>query len=182
MKLSLSLLLLGLVCAAQTAAPTAWLPAGFQPPVALKTAKYQLVPLGPDIVKQDYAAYMGSIEHLQKTMGGNWPNKNITMADAMKDMEQEQARYEKRRSFAYGVLSPDRAEEYGSVYIRPSRKQGYDATVSMWTTQKKFDEGFEKQLMQDMKQWVKAQWPFQKVAYLGDEISKEEFAKLPNRQ
>ena len=71
-------------------AQEAFVPVDFRVPVQYQTNAFQLVPLGPDVVKLDYDAYMGSIEHLQKTLGGKWPHAGLTMADAMKDMENEQ--------------------------------------------------------------------------------------------
>jgi hypothetical protein len=160
-----------------------FVPADYVVPTEFRTAKYKLVPLGPAVVHQDYEAYMSSIEHLQKTFGGGrWPTKDITMTDAMKDMENEQSRFEKRQSFAYGVLSLDGKKEWGSVYVRPSRKAGYDAMVTMWVTKAKFDQGFEDELYKDVKGWVGKSWPFGKVAFVGRDISKEAFAKLADKK
>ena len=173
-----------LALAAWGQAPTsAWVPADYVVPKVWKTSGYQLVPLSPAIVRQDYDAYMSSIEHLRKTFSdGRWPSPEITMADAMKDMESEESRFESRRSFAYGVLTLDGKKELGSVYVRPSRKAGYDAVVTMWVTKEMYDKGFENQLFGDVKQWVSSSWPFAKVAYPGKEISKQEFAKLPDKK
>lgn len=167
-------------CFAQTAD---FIPPDFVVPTQFKTKSYQLIPLGPSIVKQDYQAYMSSIDHLQKTFGGGkWPTQDITMSDAMKDMENEQSRFRQRKSFAYGVLTLDGSKELGSVYVNPSRKQGYDATVRMWVTKEMFDKGFEDQLFRDVKQWMAKEWPFHKVAFLGREISREDFGKLPEKK
>ena len=86
------------------------------------------------------------------------------MVDAMKDMENEEARFQARKSFAYGVLTLDGKKELGSVYIRPSRKAGYDAMVTMWVTKQMFDKGFENGLYKDVQRWVAHSWPFAKVA------------------
>jgi hypothetical protein len=77
--------------------------ADFKVPTLVQTPGFKLVPLGPALVKVDFDAYMSSIEHLQKTFtrSTSWPHKDISDADAMKDMETEQARFEKRESFAY---------------------------------------------------------------------------------
>lgn len=79
MKL-LSLLTLGVALFA--AEP--FVPASFQVPVTYKGKSYKLVPLGPDLVKVDYDAYMSSIEHLQKNFSnGKWPHSGITMFEAI---------------------------------------------------------------------------------------------------
>ena len=88
-------------CAALFAAGP-FVPAEFNVPVTYVGNGYKLVPLGPDLVKIDYDAYMSSIEHLQKQLGGKWPHAGLTMEDAMKDMQQEKnSIYANRSPTAY---------------------------------------------------------------------------------
>ncbi len=160
-----------------------FVPANFNVPREYRTTQFKLVPLGPDLASQDYQAYMSSIEHLQKTFTGsqNWPNRNITMADAMKDVEGEKSRFDARKSFTYSVLTLDGAKELGCVYISPSPKQGYEAVLRIWVTQEQFDRGFEAMLIPEVKKWLAAQWPFQKVAWPKREISLEQWNALPKK-
>ena len=146
-------------------AQEAFVPVDFRIPVQYQTNTFQLVPLSPEVVKLDYDAYMGSIEHLQKTLGGKWPHAGLTMTDAMKDMQNEEARFKERKSFAYAVLTPDKSRELGSVYVRPSRKPGYDAQVTMWVIKEQYDLGFEDQLLAAVKTWIAKDWPFKNVDY-----------------
>ncbi len=150
-----------------TSAPS-FIPTSFNPPVLVEGTGFKLVPLGPEVVKLDFDAYMSSIEHLQKTFSRStrWPRPGITDADAMKDMEGEEARFKSRKSFAYAVLTPDGRRERGSVYVSPSPVPGYDAVVRMWVTQADYDAGFDAELYN----WVKTDWPFAKVAYPGRAI------------
>lgn len=139
-----------------------FVPVTFNVPALHESAGYKLVPLGPSLAQHDYNAYMSSIEHLRKTFSGSgsWPNKNITMADALKDVEGEEERFQGRVSFTYAVLTPDCDRELGCVYIRPSRKAGYDAEISMWVTDEQFRNGLETELMRDVKSWLAASWPY----------------------
>jgi hypothetical protein len=155
------------------AAPAAtFVPADFVVPTLADAGKFKLVPLGPDLAMIDYEAYMSSIEHLQKTFSRSdrWPSKDITHADAMKDMENEQGRFNSRRSFAYGVLTADGTRELGSVYVSPSPVEGYDAMVRMWVTKAAYDAGFDAELYQWVQGWVGKQWPFRKVVYPGRSV------------
>lgn len=166
--------------AAATPAPLL-VPADFKVPTLAEGPGFKLVPLGPDLVKVDFDAYMSSIEHLQKTFSRStsWPHPGITDADAMKDMEGEQARFQARKSFAYGVLTPDGKREMGSVYVSPSRVPGYDAMVRMWVTKADYDAGFDAQLYAWVQSWVAKEWPFARVAYPGRAIAWDEWdAKL----
>ena len=153
-------------------ADSAFIPADFDPPVLVETDSFKLMPLGPELVDLDYAAYMSSIEHLQQTFtrSVNWPHDKITDAEAMQDMLNEQGRFERRESFAYAVLTKDGEREMGCVYVRPSSKPGYDAEVSLWVTQADFDAGFDESLYEWTLQWVEQSWPFAEVAYPGRAI------------
>ncbi|MFT4025199.1 MAG: twin-arginine translocation pathway signal protein [Novosphingobium sp.] len=144
-------------------------PDDFKVPVLAEGPGFKLVPLGPALVKVDFDAYMSSIEHLQQTFSRStaWPREGITDADAMKDMEGEQARFQARKSFAYGVLTPDGRRERGSVYVRPSPSKDYDAVVSLWVTKADYDAGFDAELYRWVTGWVQKEWPFKRVAYPG---------------
>ena len=54
-------------------------PHDFEVPVLVETESFKLVPLGPDVVNQDYQAYMSSIAHLQTTFtrSTDWPREDI---------------------------------------------------------------------------------------------------------
>jgi hypothetical protein len=159
---------------AQLAAATqpSFVPDDFNVPLTAAAEGFKLVPLGPDLVKIDFDAYMSSIEHLQKTFSrsANWPRPGISDADAMLDMQTEQGRFKARKSFAYAVLTPDGSRERGSVYIRPSPVKGHDAMVSLWVTKAEFDAGFDAELYAWVTRWVQTGWPFKKVAYPGRAI------------
>ncbi len=149
-----------------------WIDADFTVPVLMKTPGFKVVPLSPSLAKVDFDAYMSSIEHLQKTFTRStaWPHAGISAADAMLDMETEQARFSKRESFAYAVLTPDGMRERGCIYVYPSPVKGYDAMVRIWVTKAEHDAGFDAELYAWATNWLKTDWPFAKVAYPGRAI------------
>jgi len=178
---------LGSPAFAQTAEPAAaavpkspWIAADFQVPVLVQTPRFKVVPLSPALAKVDFAAYMASIEHLQKTFTRStaWPHAGITDADAMLDMETEQARFTKRESYAYAVLTPDGSRERGCIYVYPSPVKGYDAMVRIWVTKAEHDAGFDAELYAWTTNWLKSDWPFAKVAYPGRAIAWGEWDAL----
>lgn len=176
------LLILPAAAALLMAAEPDFVPETFRPPTVYETGRYRLVPLGPALAKHDYEAYMSSIEHLRTTFGGGrWPSPGITMEEAIKDVEGEQARFNARRAFTYAVLTPDGMKELGCIYIKPSRKAGYDAQVTMWVTKAEFEKGFDATLFRETKAWIARVWPFRRVAYPTREISAEAWSNLPNR-
>lgn len=157
-----------------------FIPANFNPPTRVETGQFTVVPLGPDLVKVDFEAYMSSIEHLQKTFtrSADWPHAGISDADAMRDMETEQARFRKRESFAYAILSKDGRRERGCVYVYPSPVAGYDAMVSLWATKAEYDAGFDAELFTWVATWMRKDWPFAKIAYPGRSIAWEKWDSL----
>ncbi|MEE4278751.1 MAG: hypothetical protein V2I82_09840 [Halieaceae bacterium] len=159
---------------------SAFVPSGFEVPVEVDAGEFKLVPLGPELVDLDYEAYMSSIEHLQRTFtrSTDWPHEDIDADAAMQDMLNEQSRFERRVSFAYGVLSADAKRERGCVYIRPSSKDGYDAEVSLWVTKAEFDAGFDASLYQWTQEWIAQEWPFTNVAFPGRAIEWEAWDAL----
>lgn len=165
---------------AEAANAAAFIPAEFEPPVLVEMQDFKLVPLGPDLVDVDYAAYMSSIEHLQETFtrSTGWPHADLDAEDAMQDMLNEEGRFERRESFAYAVLTPDGERERGCIYVRPSSKPGYDAEVSLWVTEAEFDAGFDAELYAWATQWVAENWPFEQVAYPGRAIAWSEWDAL----
>jgi hypothetical protein len=116
-----SLFLTMAVVAILDAQPPSFVPAGFDPPAEFRSASFKLVPLGPALAKQDYDAYMSSIEHLQKTFSGNdrWPTAKLTMEDQAKDMAGEKSRFDARKSFTYSVLTLDASKNSGACTSVP---------------------------------------------------------------
>lgn len=148
-------------------------PEDFPVPTSAEGPGFKIAPLGPEVVTVDFDAYMSSVEHLQTTFTRStaWPHKDISQADAMRDMETEQARFKSRASFAYAVLTPDGSRERGSVYVQPSPVEGYDAVVRMWVTKADYDAGFDSELYEWVTDWIRTDWPFKKVAYPGRAIA-----------
>ena len=165
--------------ASQEAAAPAFVAADFEVPTLVETEGFKVVPLGPDLAAIDYEAYMSSIEHLQETFtrSTGWPNEGLTMDDAMKDMENEAGRFERRESFAYAVLTEDGSRERGCIYVYPGVGE-YDAVVRLWVTKAEFDAGFDEELYAWTQVWIARDWPFENVAYPGRAIAWDEWDAL----
>ena len=159
---------------------SSFVPEDFTVPILVETKKFKIVPLGPTLAKVDFKAYMSSVEHLQKTFtrSTDWPHEGISDADAMRDMETEQARFRNRASFAYAVLTPDGSRERGCVYVYPSTVEGYDAMVTMWVTKDEYDAGFDAALYEWVVNWMRKDWPFAKIAYPGRAIAWDKWDAL----
>jgi hypothetical protein len=149
----------------------AFVPSDFVAPGPPALSGYVWNILEPDILEPDYAAL------LDRSAGT--PPTNITKAEDYGELKRHRWEFQHHTAFAYGVLSPDGQTELGCVYINPSPKQGYEATVRMWVTKQGADAGLEPVLEKTVRDWVKAKWPFKTVAFPGRDISTTEWNALP---
>lgn len=152
--------------------PKPFVPPDFTIPDTLETAHFRIRMLTINDVVKDYDAVMTSIEHIQKTYQSlTWPTKELTFEQDLIDLGWHQKEFQMRRSFAYTVVSLDESEVIGCLYINPTTKDGYDASVTMWVRASVAEKGLDAILFNSVKQWVAKDWPFRKVEYPGREIS-----------
>ena len=64
------------------------------------------------------------------------------------------------------------------VFNNPSLKTDFDAEAYLWVRQSEFESGLDPILFDAVKNWIKKEWPFKKVAYPGREIIWEEWEQL----
>lgn len=154
----------------------------FVPPAILKTDRILLRCLTVNDVIKDYDAVMTSIDHLQETQPfgpeHNWPTKELTFEQDLIDLGWHQKEFQNRSSFAYTVMSLDEKECLGCLYIYPSSKEGYDAKIMMWVRQSELKNDLDEHLFENVKTWIKDSWPFENPAFLGREISWQDWKNL----
>jgi hypothetical protein len=156
-----------------------FIPLNFQVPVKLENAHFRIRTLTVNDVVKDYDAVMTSIEHLQQMFpGSNWPTKELTFEQNLIDLGWHQKEFQLRRSFAYTVVRLDESEVIGCQYINPTKKGGFEASITMWVRASVMDQGLDAILFQTVKTWIETDWPFIKVAYPGREISWEVWKSL----
>jgi hypothetical protein len=100
-----------------------FVPEDFAVPGGLVAGEFRLAPLGPQHNDADYAAWMGSIDHIRATPGfpdGNWPHE-MSLNDNLRDLERHAQDFAARRGFTYTVLSAGTGDVIGCVYIYPAR-------------------------------------------------------------
>jgi len=170
-----------LAVAGQAQSPTPLVPADFKVPAKLETAEFRLRMLAVSDVVKDYDAVMSSTAHLQALFGGKWPG-GMTLEENLVDLGWHHKEFLRRTSFAYTVVALDESRVLGCVYINPTRKRGYDASVSLWARASELDGGLEARLEAAVKTWIAQEWPFQNVAYPGRGVSREEYQKLPDEK
>ena len=167
------------VTQAQSTVP--FVPGDFQVPATLETKEFRLRVLTVNDVIKDYDAVMSSVEHLKNIWpGSGWPI-GLTLEQNLVDLGWHQKEFQRRRSFAYTVVTPDESRVIGCVYINPTRKQGFDAVVFLWARQSELPGGLETRLHAAVKGWVAKEWPFKKVAFPGRDVGWEAWRAIPER-
>ena len=162
--------------------PKPFVPDDFEIPERLETDELRLRMLTVNDVVKDFEAVVTSAEHLKKVFPDNsWPD-GLTLEQDLIDLGWHQKEFQNRTSFAYTVVNPSESRVLGCVYINPARRVGYDAVVLLWARQSELDGGLEERLAEAVRQWIAKEWPFRRVAYLGREISWEDYLKLPSKK
>lgn len=157
-----------------------FIPDDFKIPSSIENERFRLRMLGVNDAEKDFDAVKSSIDHLKGFFGPNskWPAPDMTLEQDIDDLKWHQEEFEKRSSFAYTVVSPDETKCLGCVYIFPSRKKDYEADVFLWVRKSELDTGLDQLLYETVKNWVRDEWPFEKVALPGREIDWETWIGL----
>ena len=174
------LVLLCSVASAQSANP--FVAADFKVPATLETSEFRLRMLTVNDVVRDFDAVITSVDHLKTVFGsGGWP-EGLTLEQNLIDLGWHQKEFQRRRSFAYTVVTPSESRVIGCVYINPTPKRGYDAVVFLWARQSELKGGLETRLNAAVHEWLAKDWPFKKVAFPGRDIEMAAWQSLPDEK
>jgi hypothetical protein len=145
-------------------------PPDFTVPSGLETGEFRLRMLTVNDVVKDYDAVMSSAPILRAMFPdwGGWP-EGLTLEQNLIDLGWHQKEFQRRRSFAYTVVSPDESRVMGCVYVSPS-EDGYDAEVHFWTRESAVGDPADTALQAAVTAWIASAWPFARVAYPGRRI------------
>ena len=157
--------------------PHPFLEPEFKIPETLETGRFRLRMLTVNDVVKDYDAVITSKQHLHEIWGPGWP-EGLTLEQNLIDLGWHQKEFQRRRSFAYTVVALDESRVLGCVYIYPTRKAGYDAEVYLWARQSELAGGMETELIQAVKTWLAAEWPFKNAVLPVTDLGIEEWDKL----
>ncbi|MFH1196329.1 MAG: hypothetical protein V1720_11510 [bacterium] len=149
-----------------------FVPENFNVPEKLITKNMLLRPLLSSDVELDYRAVMSSIDHLKGVFGpdDDWPQENLTMEDDLRALKNHESEFQKRVGFTYAVMNHEEQECLGCVYIIPIHANEYEAQVFLWVTTDAFNKGYDSELYDAVKEWMKNDWPFSKVVFPGRDI------------
>ena len=153
------------------------LPETFSPPELLRFKDIIAKPLTRADLKDDLAAVNSSIETIQKTRGGSWPEEELNEEFDFLDLAWHEREFSDRTSLAYVIY--DNNDRYiGCFYLYPMGYRtalnenllDYDVDASWWVTTTAYEEGYYEKLHEGLQQWLGNDFPFSKVYYSNEEI------------
>ena len=142
-------------------------PDDFDVPISLEMPDFRIRPLLISDVVKDFDAVMSSEAHLQDVFGpgSKWP-RGLTFEQDLIDLGWHHKEFQRRRSFAYTVMSLDETLCLGCLYIVPTLRPGYDAEAFCWI-RASHAEALDAKLYDTLRAWIDTDWPFKAVAYPG---------------
>jgi len=143
--------------------PDPFVPDAFQPPTSFEGPGFRLEPLGPQLNDRDHEAWMSSMAHIRATPGfphGDWPEPMSPEAN-LEDLVRHARDFESRTGFTYSIL--DGEDVIGCVYIYPTRREGHDAEVSSWVTERRAE--MDVPVWSALSAWLAEAWPFARPYY-----------------
>jgi hypothetical protein len=158
-----------------------FVPPDFQPPETVEGDGFVIRPLHVTDAVIDYDAVMTSIDTIRDSYwrAPGWPSDDLTLMQNLIDLAWHTKERQFKTSFAYIPVDASGIVELGCIYIDPSAKDGFDANVQMWVRSSEVASGLDERLYRTVREWIERDWPFERVAYPGREISREEWDTLP---
>lgn len=129
------------------------------------------VPAAPEWVALDYAAVMASRVSLQGLFGAGdpWPPEDLTRAGDEADLAWHDREFRQGRSFAYSLLSLDRQQCLGCLYLYPTASPEHDGEAYLWTTVTE-PASLREAIVEEIMAWLDTDWPFRALAWPGRRI------------
>ncbi len=147
-----------------------FVPDGFVVPETIVNSDFRLEILEPSVAEIDYETVMSSRKRLRSVFDehDDWPADTMTLAFNIRDLERHEREFKTRVAFAYTVREPHGDGYWGCVYIKPSTTD-FDAEVYLWVSDAEVSH--DENLYDFIRSWLASDWPFERVAYPGREIS-----------
>jgi len=153
-----------------------FVPDTFTPPKEYECDDFVLKPLTYKDAETDYEAVMSSMDTIHKIRNGSWPTVELTLEENRIDLAWHQREFEFKQSFSYIIWDKNTHEYLGCVYLyRPQLPwvnipSDSDADVNVWVTTEAYNKGLYPTIFNDIKDWVKSEWPFENPYYSNKEI------------
>jgi hypothetical protein len=153
------------------------LPMGFTAPEELTFEDLKAIPLTRSDLDADLAAVNSSIEVIQKTRGGLWPEEELNKEFDFLDLAWHEREFRDGSSFAY-VIYDTNSKYIGCFYLYPMGHRTeltdgllkYDVDASWWVATDAYEQGYYAKLYTGLQGWLASSFPFKAVYYSNKEI------------
>jgi hypothetical protein len=111
------------------------LPKRFRVPKAYRHRQFLLLPATPAQAVLEFAAIQSERDGLHQLFRPDdlWPSAHFSLSQHEGDLEWQQSEFLAKRSFAYGLWSPDREPQFwGGVYLYPSVLPEVEVELFFW--------------------------------------------------
>lgn len=142
-----------------------------------------LLPVFPKIGEYVWVIHDGVTNEVDYNALHNRPvPMKIAMSEDYGGLKRHEWEFVNNMAYSFGIFTADHTEELGFLYITPSPKAGYDASVRFEVTTAGEKVGLEPVMDKAIHEWVKSSWPFKQPAYPGHDIPLEKWNALPNAE
>jgi hypothetical protein len=153
------------------------LPAGFAAPASLAYEDLRAHVLTRADLHDDVRGINASIDLIQTTRGGGWPDGSVTEDFNFVDLVWHEQEFREGTSFSYAVYD-DAGTYLGCCYLYPMGRRtelsesllGHDVDISWWVTPDAYERGHYRTLYRALRHWVSAEFPFRAPYYSNLEI------------
>jgi hypothetical protein len=153
------------------------LPPGFTAPARLTYDDVVASALSREHLQDDVHGINESVELIQRTRGGGWPDGPVTEEFNFVDLVWHEQEFREGTSFSYAVYEADRSY-LGCCYLYPMGQRTplsealleHDVDVSWWVTPDGYERGYYEKLYAALRSWVADAFPFSKPYWSNAEI------------
>lgn len=147
------------------------LPKRFRVPQACRHPSFLLLPTSQAQAVVEFVAILRSREQLHQLFRANdiWPSAQFSLSQHEADLEWQRSEFLAKRSFAYGLWSPEREPVFwGGVYLYPSVLPEVEVELFFW----KVAEAplSDAELEAELRAWLGKTWHWSQPHLPGREI------------
>jgi hypothetical protein len=153
---------------------------GFVAPRRLSHGDIEAIALSREDLEDDLIGINGSIEVIQRTRGGGWPEGPVEPGYNYIDLVWHEQEFREGSSFSYVVRHRD-GSYLGCCYLYPMGLRteltdallDHDVDVSWWVTQTAYEAGYYEALHEALREWIAAEFPFSNPFFSNREVPPE---------
>ena len=159
---------------------------GIEPAQGFTRDGFIVRPLTPSDVALDYDAVMSSRDFLiHWEQDPPYPPEDFSVEDNLKDLEKMFRAHQHGSRYTYTVMNAAETEVLGCVYLIPNDDRMYltaevtshdgtnlatvDATVSFWVRPSTWDDGFEREVLGAILEWLQSDWSIKRPVIITNE-------------